>query len=113
MDVNDNACFLNKCVALEPIASKLAPTGDIASQGKNNHMEVFLTLKPMVFFTSRPDTPNKQGPAGMARVLLKHEHPKIPRLPGVVMKKVIQPVAWFVVLTSIVALASSVSLGLV
>jgi hypothetical protein len=29
------------------------------------------------------------------------------------MKKVIQPVAWFVVLTSIVALASGVSLGLV
>jgi hypothetical protein len=29
------------------------------------------------------------------------------------MKKVIQPLAWFVVLTSIVALASGVSLGLV
>jgi hypothetical protein len=27
MDVNDNACFLNKRVALESIASKLAPTG--------------------------------------------------------------------------------------
>ena len=26
MDVNDNACFLNKRAALEPIASKLAPT---------------------------------------------------------------------------------------
>ncbi len=26
MDVNDNACFLNKRVALESIASKLAPT---------------------------------------------------------------------------------------
>jgi hypothetical protein len=35
------------------------------------------------------------------------------RLPGVVMKKVIQPLAWFVVLTSILALASGVSLGLV
>jgi hypothetical protein len=27
MDVNDNACFLNKRVALEFIASKLTPTG--------------------------------------------------------------------------------------
>ena len=27
MDVNDNACFLNKRAALESIASKLAPTG--------------------------------------------------------------------------------------
>jgi hypothetical protein len=35
------------------------------------------------------------------------------RLPGVVMKKVIQPLAWFVVLTSILALASGVSLVLV
>jgi hypothetical protein len=26
MDFNDNACFLNKRVALESIASKLAPT---------------------------------------------------------------------------------------
>ncbi|VVO44788.1 hypothetical protein PS723_06434 [Pseudomonas fluorescens] len=26
MDVNDNACFLNKRAALEAIASKLAPT---------------------------------------------------------------------------------------
>jgi hypothetical protein len=26
MDDNDNACFLNKRVALESIASKLAPT---------------------------------------------------------------------------------------
>ncbi|CAI8840308.1 hypothetical protein EMIT0P253_20012 [Pseudomonas sp. IT-P253] len=26
MDVNDNACFLNKRAALESIASKLAPT---------------------------------------------------------------------------------------
>jgi hypothetical protein len=26
MDVNDNACFLNKRIALESIASKLAPT---------------------------------------------------------------------------------------
>jgi hypothetical protein len=26
MDVNDNACFLDKRVALESIASKLAPT---------------------------------------------------------------------------------------
>jgi len=33
--------------------------------------------------------------------------------PGVVMKKVIQPLAWFVVLTSVLALASGVSLGLV
>ncbi|MCP1445101.1 hypothetical protein J3D54_004233 [Pseudomonas sp. GGS8] len=29
------------------------------------------------------------------------------------MKKVIQPLAWFVVLTSILALASGISLGLV
>ncbi len=29
------------------------------------------------------------------------------------MKKVIQPLAWFVVLTSIVAVASGVSLGLI
>jgi hypothetical protein len=76
-------------------------------------MKVFFTLKPMVFFTSCPAPLNKQGPAGMARVLLKHEHPKIPQSPGVVMKKVIQPLAWFVVLSSIVALASGVSLGLV
>jgi hypothetical protein len=27
MDVNDNACFLNKRAALESFASKLAPTG--------------------------------------------------------------------------------------
>jgi hypothetical protein len=27
MDVNDNACFLNKRVALEPIASNRASTG--------------------------------------------------------------------------------------
>jgi hypothetical protein len=27
MDVNDNACFLNKRAALESIASELAPTG--------------------------------------------------------------------------------------
>jgi len=26
MDVNDNACFLNERVALETLASKLAPT---------------------------------------------------------------------------------------
>jgi hypothetical protein len=26
MDVNDNACFLNKRAAVESIASKLAPT---------------------------------------------------------------------------------------
>ncbi len=53
----------------------------------------------------------------MARVLLKHEgfQRNFPptRLPGVVMKKVIQPLAWFVVLTSIVAVASGVSLGLI
>ncbi|VVO07323.1 hypothetical protein PS723_03132 [Pseudomonas fluorescens] len=36
-----------------------------------------------------------------------------PSITGVVMKKVIQPLAWFVVLSSIVALASGVSLGLV
>jgi hypothetical protein len=35
------------------------------------------------------------------------------RLPGAVMKKVIQPLAWFVVLSSILAMASGVSLGLV
>jgi hypothetical protein len=29
MDVNDNACFLSKGVALESIASKLAPTGKV------------------------------------------------------------------------------------
>ena len=28
MDVNDIAFFLNRCVASETIASKLAPTGD-------------------------------------------------------------------------------------
>jgi len=34
-------------------------------------------------------------------------------LPGVIMKKIIQPLGWFVVLTSVLALASSLSLGLV
>jgi hypothetical protein len=29
MDVNDNACFLNKRAVLETIASKLAPTLDL------------------------------------------------------------------------------------
>jgi hypothetical protein len=32
---------------------------------------VIKTLKVMVFFTFAPDNPNKQGPPGMARVLLK------------------------------------------
>ncbi|AZE62752.1 hypothetical protein C4K02_4408 [Pseudomonas synxantha] len=27
-NVNDNACFLNKCIAWEFFASKLAPTGN-------------------------------------------------------------------------------------
>jgi hypothetical protein len=31
MDVNDNACFLNKRAALESIASKLAPTSALIS----------------------------------------------------------------------------------
>ncbi|VVO21008.1 hypothetical protein PS710_04237 [Pseudomonas fluorescens] len=48
----------------------------------------------------------------MARVLLKLLQIK-ETAPGVVMKKVIQPLAWFVVLTSVLALASGVSLGLV
>ncbi|VVN74963.1 hypothetical protein PS914_02124 [Pseudomonas fluorescens] len=48
----------------------------------------------------------------MARVLLKLLQIK-ESSPGVVMKKVIQPLAWFVVLTSVLALASGVSLGLV
>lgn len=55
---------------------------------------------------------NKQGLACMARVLLKLLQIK-ETAPGVVMKKVIQPLAWFVVLTSVLALASGVSLGLV
>jgi len=53
----------------------------------------------------------------MARVLLNGSEIKenliLSRSPGVVMKKVIQPLAWFVVLTSVLALASGVSLGLV
>ncbi|WP_216744492.1 hypothetical protein [Pseudomonas sp. CVAP len=53
----------------------------------------------------------------MARVLLMRLEIKETfdpsRLPGVVMKKIIQPLAWFVVLTSVLALASSLSLGLV
>jgi hypothetical protein len=53
----------------------------------------------------------------MARVLLKVSGIKETLIlldpPGVVMKKVIQPLAWFVVLTSVLALASGVSLGLV
>jgi hypothetical protein len=32
MEVNDNACFLNKRVALESFASKLAPTGIAAKK---------------------------------------------------------------------------------
>lgn len=71
----------------------------------------------MVFFTLIAETPNKQGPPSLARVLLCMgnllEILDPSRLPGVVMKKVIQPLAWFVVLTSILALASGVSLGLV
>ena len=31
MDVNDNACFLNRRVAFESIASKLAPTGSVCN----------------------------------------------------------------------------------
>ncbi|EXF92889.1 hypothetical protein HK44_004070 [Pseudomonas fluorescens HK44] len=71
----------------------------------------------MVFFTPSPDSPNKQGPPSLARVLLYMgnliEILDPSRLPGVVMKKIIQPLAWFVVLTSVLALASSLSLGLV
>lgn len=49
----------------------------------------------------------------MARLLLSRVTVVPFRLPGVVMKKVVQPLAWFVVLTSVLALASSLSLGLV
>lgn len=70
-----------------------------------------------VFSTLIAENPTKQRPPGLARVLLNMgnltETLDPSRLPGVVMKKVIQPLAWFVVLTSILALASGVSLGLV
>ncbi|EJM81047.1 hypothetical protein PMI33_05009 [Pseudomonas sp. GM67] len=49
----------------------------------------------------------------MARVLLKPRELKANSIPGVLMKKVVQPLAWFVVLTSVLALASGISLGLV
>ncbi|ALI03613.1 hypothetical protein C1Y08_17430 [Pseudomonas sp. FW306-02-F02-AA] len=71
----------------------------------------------MVFFTPSPAPPNKQGPPSLAHVLLCMgnliEILDPSRLPGVLMKKIIQPLAWFVVLTSVLALASSLSLGLV
>ncbi|VVO06167.1 hypothetical protein PS691_03027 [Pseudomonas fluorescens] len=35
MDVNDNACFLNKRAALESIASKLAPTIEASLSPQN------------------------------------------------------------------------------
>jgi hypothetical protein len=78
---------------------------------------VIYTPGSIVFFTLTPENPTKQRPPGLARVLLSMDNltetldPS--RLPGVVMKKVIQPLAWFVVLTSILAVASGVSLGLV
>ncbi|VVM96735.1 hypothetical protein PS858_03626 [Pseudomonas fluorescens] len=49
----------------------------------------------------------------MARVLLKPWELKATSIPGALMKKVVQPLAWFVVLTSVLALASGISLGLV
>jgi len=49
----------------------------------------------------------------MARVLLKPWELKETSIPGALMKKVVQPLAWFVVLTSVLALASGISLGLV
>ncbi|WP_148057907.1 hypothetical protein, partial [Pseudomonas frederiksbergensis] len=65
-----------------------------------------------MFFTLITDTPNKQGPPSLARVLLCMgsllEILDPSRLPGVVMKKVIQPLAWCVVLTSILSLSSGV-----
>ena len=89
----------------------------IGRQGKNDHFRVIYTLQSIVFFTLMLENPHKQDPPSLARVLLcmgnlsKILDPF--RLPGVVMKKVIQPLAWFVVLTSILALASGVSLVLV
>ena len=73
---------------------------------------VLITLKLWVLLTLHLGCLNKQGFVRMARVLLKLLQIK-ETAPGVVMKKVIQPLAWFVVLTSVLALASGVSLGLV
>ena len=73
---------------------------------------VLITLKLRVLLTLHLGRLNKQGLVRMARVLLKLLQIK-ETAPGVVMKKVIQPLAWFVVLTSVLALASGVSLGLV
>jgi hypothetical protein len=67
----------------------------------------------LVFFTLPLFYPNKQRPPGMARVLLKPWELKATSIPGALMKKVVQPLAWFVVLTSVLALASGISLGLV
>jgi hypothetical protein len=45
MDVNDNACFLNKRVALESIASELAPTG-ISFQSTKVHAMTTASSRP-------------------------------------------------------------------
>jgi hypothetical protein len=82
-------------------------------QGKNDHLRVVFTLIAWVFFTLTVYSPNKQRPSGMARVLLKPRELKANSIPGVLMKKVVQPLAWFVVLTSVLAVASGISLGLV
>jgi hypothetical protein len=71
----------------------------------------------VVVFTLLSDNPNKQGVSRHGPRLAQafsNQKTLIPlESPGVVMKKVIQPLAWFVVLTSVLALASGVSLGLV
>ena len=84
MDVNDNAQCLDKRGALGFFASKLAPTG--------------IALRQQI----------AAGPS-----LAEQGNPNPFRLSGVAMSKVIQPLAWFVVLSSVLAVASGLSLGLV
>jgi hypothetical protein len=76
----------------------------------------------MVISTSRAGWTNEFDAPGMARILRSEYIPLEPIQPdtfdlnsthGVIMKTVIQPLAWFLVLTSILAVASGLSLAVV
>jgi len=61
----------------------------------------------MVISTSPTESTNESDAPGMACILLSEYIPTH----GVIMKKVIQPLAWFLVLTSVLAVASGLSLA--
>ena len=74
---------------------------------------VILTGSTEVFLTPVNNKSSKNRDIAHGPGLAEYGQPLPLIACGVVMKKIIQPLGWFVVLTSVLAVASSLSLGLV